>query len=99
MGCRSLDFVVGLGVDEFAIGLCWLLMVWIWWLVAVCQLVKNVGLWWWIVVGGWWQIDGGFCHGLVVSWWLGWLDTTVSGGGAVRSCGLKRGIRQRDKDE
>ena len=26
------------------------------------------------------QIDGGFCHGLVVSWWLGWLDTAVSGG-------------------
>ena len=26
-----------------------------WWLVAVCQLVKNmgfVGLWWWIVAGG-----------------------------------------------
>ena len=52
-----------------------------------------------VVNRGWWQIDGGFCHGLVVSWWLGWLDTTVSGGGAVRSCGLKRGIRQRDKDE
>ena len=29
MGCRSLDFVVGSGVDEFAVGLCWLLMVWI----------------------------------------------------------------------
>ena len=28
-GCVLLDFVVGLGVDEFAIGLCWLLMVWI----------------------------------------------------------------------
>ena len=41
---------------------------------------------------------GGFCHGLVVSWWLGWLDTTVSGGdggGAVRGCGLKRGKRGR----
>ena len=24
-----LDFVVGSGVDEFAVGLCWLLMVWI----------------------------------------------------------------------
>ena len=44
------------------------------------------------------QIDGGFCHGLVVSWRLGWLDTTVSGGdggGAVRGCGLKRGKRGR----
>ena len=25
-------------------------------------------------VAGLWQIDGGFCHGLVVSWWLGWLE-------------------------
>ena len=52
------------------------------------------------VVGdcGWWQIDSGFYHGLVVSWWLGWLDTTMSGGGVVRGCGLKRrkrGRRQR----
>ena len=44
---------------------------------------------------GWWQIDGGFCHGLVVSWWLGWLVTAVSGGGVVRVCGLKRGKRGR----
>ena len=28
-GHGLLDFVVGLGVDEFAVGLCWLLMVWI----------------------------------------------------------------------
>ena len=51
-----------------------------------------------VVDRDWWQIDGGFCHGLVVSWWLGWLDTAVSGGdggGAVRGCGLKRGRRQR----
>ena len=48
-----------------------------------------------VVDRGWWQIDGGFCHGLVVSWWLGWLDTAVSGGGAVRGYGLKRGRRQR----
>ena len=27
-----------------------------------------------VVDRGWWQIDGGFCHGLVVSWWLGWLE-------------------------
>ena len=27
-----------------------------------------------VVNRGWWQIDGGFCHGLVVSWWLGWLE-------------------------
>ena len=26
-----------------------------------------------VVDRGWWQIDDGFCHGLVVSWWLGWL--------------------------
>ena len=55
-----------------------------------------------VVDCGWWQIDGGFCHGLVVNWWLGWFDTIVSGGdggGAVRGCGLKRGRRLRDKDE
>ena len=52
-----------------------------------------------VVDHGWWQIDGGFCHGLVVKWWLGWFDTIVSGGGAVRGCGLKRGRRLRDKDE
>ena len=55
-----------------------------------------------VVDRGWWQIDGGFCRRLVVSWWLGWLDTAVSGGGAVRGCALKRGKRgrrQRDKDE
>ena len=49
-----------------------------------------------VVDCGWWQIDVGFCHGLVVSWWLGWLDTTVSGGdggGTVRGYGLKRGKR------
>ena len=27
-----------------------------------------------VVDRGWWQIDDGFCHGLVVSWWLGWLE-------------------------
>ena len=30
--------------------------------------------------------------GFAVGWWLGWFDTTVSGGdggGAVRSCGSK----------
>ena len=27
-----------------------------------------------VVDHGWWQIDGGFCQGLVVSWWLGWLE-------------------------
>ena len=51
-----------------------------------------------VVNRGWWQIDGGFCHGLVVSWWLGWLDIVVSGGdggGAVRGCRLKRGKRGR----
>ena len=52
-----------------------------------------------VVDRGWWQIDGGFCHGLVVSWWwLGWLDTAVSGGdggSVVRGYGLKRGRRQR----
>ena len=48
-----------------------------------------------VVNRGWWQIDGGFCHGLVVSWWLGWLDIVVSGGGAIRGCRLKRGRRQR----
>ena len=66
-----------------------------WWLVAMCLLVKNMGF---VVVDrDWWQIDGGFCHGLVVSWWLGWLDTAMSGGdggGVVRGCGLKRGRRQ-----
>ena len=29
LGPGLLDFVVGSGVDEFAVGLCWLLMVWI----------------------------------------------------------------------
>ena len=51
-----------------------------------------------VVDRGWWQIDGGFYHGLVVSWWLGWFDTAVSGGdggGAVRGCGSKRGKRGR----
>ena len=64
------------------------------WLVVVCQLVKNMGF---VVVDrGWWQIDGGFCHGLVVSWWLGLFDIVVGsgdGGGAARGCGLKRGRR------
>ena len=49
-GRGLLDFVVGSSVDEFAVGLCWLL----WW-VRVCRLVKNMGfvsLWWWIVAGG-----------------------------------------------
>ena len=36
-----------------------------------------------VVDRGWWQIDGGFCHGLVVKWWLGWFDTTVNGGQVV----------------
>ena len=60
--------------------------------------------WWLMVAGfvvvdhGWWQIDGGFCCGLVVSWWLGWFDTAMSGGdggGAMRGCGSKRGKRGR----
>ena len=29
LGPGLLDFVVGSSVDEFAVGLCWLLMVWI----------------------------------------------------------------------
>ena len=51
-----------------------------------------------VVDCGRWQIDGGFCHGLVMSCGLGWLDTTVSGadgGGAVRGRGLQRGKRGR----
>ena len=48
-----------------------------------------------VVDRGWWQIDGGFYRGLVVSWWVGWFDTAVSGGGAVRGCGSKRGKRGR----
>ena len=49
-----------------------------------------------VVDRGWWQIDGGFCRGLVVSWWLGWVgfDTAMSGG-VVSGCGLKRGKRGR----
>ena len=30
-----------------------------------------------------------------MSWWLGWLDIALSGGGAMRGCGLKRRKRGR----
>ena len=55
-----------------------------------------------VVDRGWWQIDGGFYRGLVVSWWLDWFDTAVSGGdsgGVVRGCGSKRGKRGRKERE
>ena len=39
--------------------------------------------------------SGKLMVGFAVSWWLGWFDIAVSGGGAVRGCGSKRGKRGR----